>query len=87
MTEHMPTPWTDETGASIAEGDPRVLFNGVPPAVKCRVIAEANYQHAKHCVNCHDELVAACEWAREVLSHVPVNAPKLDAALAKAKAQ
>lgn len=37
---------------------------GYVPMVHVRVLAEANYQYARHCVNVHDELLAACQEAK-----------------------
>ncbi len=61
MAEHTATPWTDRTALAIPPGDDRVKLGGYPSKVAIRVLSEGNYQYAKHCINAHDDLVAACK--------------------------
>ncbi len=68
MIEHTPAPWTDTTYVMAVglAGGVKVLLNGKPPQIDCRVMSEGNYQHAKHCVNAHADLLTACEEALKV---------------------
>ncbi len=45
-------------------GDNRLLLNGIPPLVDCRVISEDNY---KYLIESHNELLEALEQCGECL--------------------
>jgi hypothetical protein len=90
-TKYNPPPWTNELTPLIPADDPRVLLNGNPPRTALRVLAEENFQLAKHAVNNHEALVAVLKyWMFFIESEAgdPKQKPwveKARAALAKAK--
>ena len=58
---------TDERGLTTDERG--VLHNpGYPPLMTVRVLTEVNYQHARHCVGWHGELLAMCQEALQELT-------------------
>lgn len=57
QTDHNPAPWTDELAPLVVAGDDRVKINGGPPRVAVRLLAEENFQFAKHRVNAYEALV------------------------------
>lgn len=61
MTKYDPAPWTNELAPLIQPGDKRLLLNGHTATVACRVIAEENFQFAKHRINNHEALVEALQ--------------------------
>ncbi|AMX93664.1 MULTISPECIES: hypothetical protein [Mesorhizobium] len=66
-TEYDPAPWTNTTAVFVGPGDRRVISNGHPFPVACRVLSEPNYQLAMKAVNAHDELVAALEALQQFM--------------------
>lgn len=59
MSDHNPAPWGDDLTPLIPAGDKRVLLKGVTSREALRVLAEDNFQFAKHRVNIHDEMLKA----------------------------
>lgn len=59
--KHTPAPWGNDLTPLIKSGDPTVKLNGRPSREALRVLAEDNFQYAKHRVNCHAELLDALE--------------------------
>ena len=61
MSKHTKTPWTNDLTPMIKGGDKSIKINGFPLSVDYRILAEDNFQFAKHRVNLHDELVEVLE--------------------------
>ncbi len=61
----------------VPAGDTRVLLgtSRMPPLIAIRVLSEANFQLAKHCVNAHGDLLEACKELLYV-PDVMINAPQ-----------
>lgn len=68
MSKTTPRPWDDNVAHRVPAGDRRVLLSGEPPIVGIRVISEENYQLAVRCVNDYDDLVAVCQWIRDIVN-------------------
>ena len=68
MSKHTKTPWTNDLTPMIKGGDKSIKINGFPLSVDYRILAEDNFQFAKHRVNLHDELVDALELALDHLA-------------------
>lgn len=62
--QHTPAPWTETTAVFIPAGDDRLICNGAPFPVDCRVLCEPNYQLAMRAVNAHDSLTEALRTAK-----------------------
>lgn len=61
--------WDEQTAVFIKAGSNnlRLGFFKEAPRVACRVLAEENFQFAKHRINCHDDLVSFVEDILETL--------------------
>lgn len=44
-------PWPEDLAVPVAAGDHRVIVNGAAPRMAIRILSEANYRHARRCVN------------------------------------
>lgn len=91
MTKHTPTPWSAEVDQSdnYARKNER---RWIIPGVSSSVFSGANARYIIHCVNTHDQLVAALEDARKQLEWYhgelfgeDYNDTKINAAIAAAK--
>ncbi len=69
MANHTKTPWGEDMAHQNLAGGQSLLLNGNRLAHTARILSEANYQYARHCVNSHDELIAACKDARENINN------------------
>jgi hypothetical protein len=74
--QHTPGLWDDDLVALIQAGDIRLLLSNIPPPRDCRVLTEPNFQHAKKCVNAHEDMKALLrkwldDWNRRVGVPVP----------------
>ncbi len=73
-------PWGDQLAPPVGAG---TIIGRLPR--DARVLAEANYQHARHCVNSHDALMAACKTAEAwFATEVPVGYSDMRRALSDA---
>jgi hypothetical protein len=65
MSDNTPAPWPDSMAPMVRRGDARVLLNGNPPAVDCRILSEANYQLARSAVNAIESWkLEEADWKR-----------------------
>jgi len=59
MSHHTETPWGEDMAHKHLAGGQALLLNGSRLFHTARILSEANYQYARHCVNSHDALLAA----------------------------
>ena len=65
LSQHDSAPWPENLAVPIPAYDSRLLLNGSPLNVPCRILSEPNYQHARACVNSQKDLVKALEVIRD----------------------
>lgn len=65
---HTPTPWQHRTAIGIVDGDNELIADTYKSPYALDAII-ANAAHIVHCVNVHDQLVAALRLVDEKLGH------------------